>query len=188
MTIRFEKVSRFADIDLPMPKRATAGAAGYDLVVAEDIVIPPFEFLIDKIRNKAFESKRHEDFYGFVNPFTLDEFAELTKELKARPSLVSTGMKCYLEPDTYLKLCVRSSTPLKDWLVLANGQGIIDADYADNSDNEGEIFFQLINFSPFAIELKRGDKIGQGIIKTFLKTDDDEAGGERNGGFGSTSK
>lgn len=63
---------------------------------------------------------------------------------------------------------------------------IIDADYADNESNEGEIFFQLINLSPFDIQLKKGAKIGQGIIKPYLKTDDDAASGERTGGFGST--
>ena len=64
---------------------------------------------------------------------------------------------------------------------------IIDSDYYNNPDNEGHIFFQLINLSPFAIELKRGDKIGQGIFHHYLATDDDNADGEREGGFGSTS-
>ena len=36
---KFEKVSRFADVDLAMPVRKTAHSAGYDMVVAEDIVI-----------------------------------------------------------------------------------------------------------------------------------------------------
>lgn len=39
--IKFKKVKRFADVDLPLPTRGTANAAGYDFVVAEDIVIPP---------------------------------------------------------------------------------------------------------------------------------------------------
>lgn len=186
--IKFEKVSRFADIDLPMPQRETANSAGYDFVVAEDIVIPPADFLTDKIRDNGFESNRHNDYYGFIDPYTLDEIASVTKALKAKPTLVSTGMKCYLEPNTYLELNVRSSTPLKHWLVCANSVGVIDADYCDNPDNEGEIFFQLINLSPFAVQLKRGDKIGQGIIKPFLITDDDNASGERVGGFGSTTK
>jgi dUTP pyrophosphatase len=73
-------------------------------------------------------------------------------------------------------------------LIIGNSIGIIDADYCDNPDNEGEIFFQIINLSPFAIQLKRGDKIGQGIIHTYGVTDDDAATGERVGGFGSTSK
>lgn len=186
--IKFEKVSRFADVDLDMPKRGTAASAGYDFIVAEDVVIPPIDFLIDKIRDKGMSGKapRHEDYYGFVKPYTLEEIAAVTKELKAKPTLVSTGMKCHLDPDTYLELNVRSSTPLKHWLICANSVGVIDADYCDNPDNEGEIFFQIINLSPFAIQLKKGDKIGQGIIKPFLTTTDDAAEGERTGGFGST--
>lgn len=96
-------------------------------------------------------------------------------------------MKCYLEPGQYLELSARSSLPLKHWLILGNSVGIIDSDYCDNPSNEGEIFFQLINLSPFAIQLKRNDKIGQGIIRTYEKTDDDSASGERQGGFGSTT-
>ena len=61
-------------------------------------------------------------------------------------------------------------------------------DYFDNPENEGEIFFQLVNFSPIAIQLKRGDRIGQGIIKTYGLTDDDIPEGNRNGGFGSTNE
>ena len=65
---------------------------------------------------------------------------------------------------------------------------IIDADYADNPDNEGAIFFQVINLSPFPIKLKKGDIIGQGIIHKYEITDGDTATGNRVGGFGSTSK
>lgn len=187
MSVYFEKVSKFADVDLPMPTRATANSAGYDLVVAEDIVIPPYDFTHTKIQDKLFETNRHEDYYGFINPLTLDEMANLTKELKAKITLVSTGMKCHLNPDQYLELSARSSTPLKHWLIIGNSIGIIDSDYCDNPDNEGEIFFQVINLSPFAIQLKRGDKIGQGIIKTYGVTDDDRADGKRIGGLGSTS-
>lgn len=188
MSCYFEKVSRFADVDLPLPTRATANSAGYDFVVAEDTVIPPYDFLRTKIQDNLFEKNRHEDFYGFINPLTLDEIASMTKELKTKVTLVSTGMKCKLEPNQYLELSARSSLPLKHWLVVANGIGVIDSDYWNNSANEGEIFFQLINFSPFAIKLKRGERIGQGIIKTYGVTDNDSATGERSGGFGSTNE
>lgn len=184
---RFEKVSRFKDIDLDMPKRATSNSAGYDFSVAEDIVIPPIDFLMTKIQDTLMEEKRHEDYFGFVKPIELEEMAKITKELKSKVTLVSTGMKCYLDNNQYLELSARSSLPLKYWLIVGNGVGVIDADYVDNSDNEGEIFFQLINLSPFAIQLKRGDKIGQGIIKSYGITDDDNAEGVRNGGFGSTN-
>ena len=70
---------------------------------------------------------------------------------------------------------------------MCNQVGVIDADYYNNPDNEGEIFFQMINLSPYDIQLHKGDIIGQGIIKPYLTTEDDNASGQRMGGFGSTS-
>ena len=173
--IKFEKVSKYKDVEFDMPSRKTANSAGYDMVVAEDIIIPSYQNMWNKV-----------SFYNLTP--TLDEMAAITKAEKIKPTLVPTGVKCYLEPGYYLELSVRSSTPLKYWLILANSVGIIDADYADNPDNEGHIYFQLINLAPFDIRLKKGDIIGQGIIKKYEITDDDNAVGERMGGFGSTTK
>lgn len=176
---KFEKVTRFEDVDLPLPIRKTVESAGYDFVVAEDVVIPPYNELMDRITK----------LYGPpMLAATLDEAAAAIKLANAKITLVSTGMKCKLDPGTYLELSVRSSCPLKHWLILGNSVGIIDADYYNNPDNEGEIFFQIINLSPFPIKLKRGDAIGQGIIKPYLTTEDDIATGTRIGGFGSTDK
>ena len=47
--IRFEKVSRFKDIDITIPKRKTISSAGYDLEVAEDIIIPSYISQIKKL-------------------------------------------------------------------------------------------------------------------------------------------
>ena len=176
--IHFEKVSRFADVDFDLPVRKTSRSAGYDMVVAEDTIIPPYNLQMKILKEAENAALRN---------YTLEDLAALTKSTKAKPTLVSTGVKCILPPDAYLELSVRSSTPLKYWLILANGVGIIDADYANNRDNEGEIFFQVINLSPFPIQLKRGDIIGQGIIKKYEITNDDNAKGLRNGGFGSTT-
>ena len=174
--IKFETVSRFenSEIDL-IPTRKTEASAGYDMYVAEEIIVPSWVDSFIQMDTKEYQP-----------PHTLEEMAKLTKKLKCKPTLVSTGVKCQLEPDTYLELSVRSSTPLKYWLVLANSVGIIDADYYNNEDNEGEIFLQLINLSPIPIVLKPGDCIGQGIIKRYEKTTEDCATGTRKGGFGST--
>ena len=174
--IKFETVSRFknSEIDL-IPTRKTEASAGYDMYVAEEIIVPSWAELFTKMETTYELTAR-----------SLEEMAKITKELKCKPTLVSTGVKCQLESDTYLELSVRSSTPLKYWLVLANSVGIIDADYYNNEDNEGEIFLQLINLSPFPIVLKPGDCIGQGIIKRYEKTTEDCATGTRKGGFGST--
>lgn len=181
---KFEKVKRFADADIQMPTRATANSAGYDFyVVEEDIVIP--SLLADVFK---FVSLGYLLDLNFKDTLTLDEAAKFYKEIGVRPTLVSTGVKCKLDPGTYLEISVRSSTPLKYLLVLANGVGIIDADYYGNPDNDGEIFLQLINLGPNPVLLRKGDRIGQGIIKPFLITEDDVATGDRLGGFGSTSK
>lgn len=177
--ICFEKVSRFADADFNLPVRKTKNSAGYDFEVAEDIILPSYESLMCRFGNVTLS-------YTGGAP-TLEQIAQLTKSNKAKPTLVSTGVKCHLEEGYYLELSVRSSTPLKYWIILANSVGIIDADYCDNPDNEGEIFFQVINLSPFPIQLRKGDIIGQGIIKKYEVTDDDKAIGERQGGFGSTT-
>lgn len=188
---KFEKVKRFADQDITLPQRKTKYSAGYDFEVAEDIIVPSYLTLYKQLERETFKDVELMDI--FFDPsklnkiYTLDEIANLTKLTKTRPTLVPTGVKCKLEPDTYLELSVRSSCPLKYWLILANSVGIIDADYYSNPDNDGEIFFQMINLSPYDIQLKKGDIIGQGIIKPYLKTEDDAAQGDRLGGFGSTS-
>lgn len=176
---KFELVSRFkneTNVAFALPQRATEHAAGYDLYAAEDKVIPSYDTLCQRMLQE-------------VEPYTvlsLQEIAALTKKLKAKPTLVSTGMKVKLADNEYLKLLPRSSTPLKYWLVLANSEGVIDADYYNNPDNEGEIFLQFINFSPYPLYVHRGDFLGQGIIGEYKVTEDDCAGGERQGGFGST--
>lgn len=190
---KFEIVSRFADAGLALPTRGTAQSAGYDLCVAEDIDIPAYEDLSAIMTMYATQSPADIFTAIFTKDgnvesiaFTLDEMAKMTKETKCKPTLVSTGVKCKLNSNEYLQLSARSSTPLKYWLVVANAPGIVDADYYNNPDNEGEIFLQMINLSPYTIKLKKGDKIGQGIIKTYSVVEDDVAGGDRTGGHGST--
>ena len=85
-------------------------------------------------------------------------------------------------------LCNRSSNPGKKGLILANSVGIVDADYYENPDNDGAIMFAFYNFFENDIEIKKGDVIGQAIFLQYGIVDDDEAEGNRVGGFGSTSK
>lgn len=174
--MKFEIISKYADAGLSLPVRKTRASAGYDFQVAEDIIVPSYFKGIDNLVNYA------DPLYTR----TLKEMATITKDTQIKPTLVPTGIKCEMPEGFYLELSVRSSCPLKHWLILANGVGIIDADYYNNPDNEGHIFFQIINLSPFDILLKKGDAIGQGIFKKYYLTDDDAAIAERQGGFGST--
>ena len=89
-----------------------------------------------------------------------------------------------------LLLYNRSSNPKKLGLMLANSVGVIDADYYNNEDNDGEIMFAFYNFTDNIVHLEVGDKLGQGVFSTFnrpekglvVKSD------IRTGGFGSTNK
>jgi dUTP pyrophosphatase len=177
---KFEVVKRLCDgdkVDANLPTRATQNSAGYDFEVCEDIVIPSYWNIMEIL----------DDYMAKKFTYTMDDIKRVTKMTNLKPTLVPTGIKCKLDPDEYLEISVRSSTPLNAWIILANGIGIIDSDYYENPDNDGEIFFQVINFSPVDIVLRPGDKIGQGIIKKYGRAENDISGGERTGGFGSTS-
>lgn len=104
------------------------------------------------------------------------------------PTLVKTGLKAYMANDEYLMLCNRSSNPKKKGLVLANSVGIIDKDYYENLDNDGHIMFAFFNIKDEDITIKKGEAIGQAIFHKYFTVDNDNAEGERIGGFGSTSK
>lgn len=105
-----------------------------------------------------------------------------------KPTLVKTGLKAYCMPDEYYMLCNRSSNPGKRGLVMANSVGIIDSDYYENPDNDGHFMFAFYNFFDHDVEIKKGEAIGQAIFMKYLITDNDNAQGERKGGFGSTNK
>ena len=104
---------------------------------------------------------------------------------------VFTGVKCELMPNQVLILANRSSNPSKKGLVLLNGIGVIDADYYGNPDNDGEIAFEFYNMLDEVVEIKKGEKLGQGLILKFDKVENDYISDPyktRSGGFGSTGK
>ena len=106
----------------------------------------------------------------------------------SNPTLIKTGLKAYMQDDEYLMLCNRSSNPKKKGLILANSVGIVDKDYYGNTDNDGHIMFAFYNIKEEDIEIKKGEAIGQAIFQKYLVVDNDNAEGERSGGFGSTNK
>lgn len=108
-------------------------------------------------------------------------------KLGQKPTLVKTGLKAYMKSDEVLILANRSSNPGKKGLILANSIGIVDSDYYENPDNDGHIMFAFYNIKEEDAEIKKGERIGQGMFQKYLITDDDEAKGQRTGGFGSTN-
>ena len=138
----------FGDVAIPalpaLPRRATAGSAGYD----------------------------------FFSPlaFTLAPGACIR---------IPTGVRARIDGGWVLMLFPRSGLGFKYRLQLNNTVGIVDADYF-GARNEGHIFIKLTNAGDRPMTVGSGEAFAQGIFLPFGLTDDDDARGERTGGFGST--
>ena len=98
-------------------------------------------------------------------------------------TMVKSGVKAYFPENEVLLLFNRSSNPKKKGLIILNGVGVVDADYYNNADNEGEIAGLFYNMLDEDVILKAGEKMMQGIFVEYAKTYGDKAEGERNGGF-----
>lgn len=103
-----------------------------------------------------------------------------------KPTLIPTGLKAYCQPDEFYSVINRSSGA-KHGLVLANGIGIIDADYYENPENDGHFQIMVINVSDQVLKIKKGERVAQVIFQKYLMADNDQAGGKRTGGIGSTN-
>jgi dUTP pyrophosphatase len=102
--------------------------------------------------------------------------------------LVGTGLVIAVPDGHFLGIFARSSTPLKRGLMVANGVGVIDPDYCGPTD---EIKIQVLNFTDAPVQVKRGDRLAQGIVLPAPQIEwqevEDVAAPVR-GGFGSTGK
>ena len=106
--------------------------------------------------------------------------------------LVPTGIRFVadLSPsETRIVLMIypRSGLGFKYGMRFINSTGVIDQDY-QFATNEGHIMAKFT--SEKAFELKQGEAFCQGIITSYLITDDDadNVKEKRMGGFGSTNK
>lgn len=98
------------------------------------------------------------------------------------------GFKIYMLPDEVFKIYSRSGLGFK-FIRLANGTGVIDSDYYNNSGNEGHCAIKLRNEGREKIIIKKDSAIAQGIFQKYLVADNDIPQNEnRTGGFGSTDK
>lgn len=100
-----------------------------------------------------------------------------------RISLVPTGLKAFMLPDEVLLIYIRSSLAVRHALTLANGVGVIDADYG------GHIILPMISLGG-DFEIRKGMRIAQGIFQKYLPADGDTIGigAVRAGRFGSTGE
>lgn len=100
-------------------------------------------------------------------------------------ALVPTGLVVKVPDGYFLGIFARSSTPLKRGLMVANGVGVIDTDYCGPED---EVKVQVLNFTQAPVQVRRGDRLAQGIFLKYAPPEWDEGApvGKTRGGFGST--
>ena len=118
-----------------------------------------------------------------------DFFVSETREIPARgTALLQTGVKAKMPQGEVLLLFIRSSLGIKRGLSLANGVGVIDADYYGNPSNDGEISIAIRNCTDAPIIIEKGERVAQGIFVPYAVVDDDDVETTRQGGFGSSGK
>ena len=119
-----------------------------------------------------------------------DFFAPFDFELRPGETItIPTGIKCRMDPDTFLMILPRSGLGFKYRLQLDNTCGIVDADYV-LAPNEGHIFVKLTNnsYEGKTLEMKAGQAFVQGILMKYLTAEEAPVTTIRDGGFGSTDK
>ena len=119
-----------------------------------------------------------------------DFFAPIDFYLKPNQTIkIPTGIRSFMKNDQVLMLFPRSGLGFKYRMQLNNTIGVVDSDYK-NSDNEGHIFAKITNDTneDKTITVNVGEGFIQGIFLQYGITEDDNADGIRNGGFGSTGR
>lgn len=117
-----------------------------------------------------------------------DVYLRKTVVIKPR-EVVLAPVNVALEPPKgcFVILTARSSM-YKHGVMLANGIGIGDEDFKGDED---EYHMSLLNFTNKLITIKKGERIGQMIIVSYVKVKFkvvDSLGHPTRGGFGSTGR
>ena len=99
---------------------------------------------------KPYRATKHAVCYDCFSPIDVTIAPESTE-------LVFINFKAYCNTDEGYILASTSGLGKKG-IILANGIGIIESDYADNENNDGNIGFMLFNHGKNPYEIKVGDK------------------------------
>ena len=98
-----------------------------------------------------------------------------------------TDVKSYMKSDEVLQIFIRSSIGIKKEMSIMNNTGIIDPDYYNNQNNDGNIIICLKNNSQKNVKINDKERIAQGIFFKFLEASEGNSSKHRSGGIGSTN-
>jgi dUTP pyrophosphatase len=151
----------------------------------EKVSLEEFSKYYDKSLYKTYNIPVRKTRYSAGYDFSLiEDLKILSQEIK----LIPTGIKADMNDNEVLLLIIRSSLGFKYNIRMCNQVGVIDRDYYNNKDNEGQIFVKIKNEGDKEVTLKKGEGIIQGIFINYLVTDNEEEVTRlRVGGIGSTN-
>lgn len=138
------RVKRLPHAPEVLPAYATAGAAGFDLLAAENAEVWP-----------------------------------------GHRCLIRTGLCFEIPLGMEMQVRPRSGLAAKHGITVLNAPGTIDSDF------RGEVAVILLNTSELMFEVRRGDRIAQGVIApvhraAFVEVEELSDTARGAGGFGST--
>lgn len=136
--------------------------------------------------------------YDFFSPLDIYPIPPLES------AMIPTGIKCKLEPGWALIMAPKSGLGLRYRTTLSGTLGIIDSDYYNCEDTEGQIMITISNglypmprMNPITnkpeipheqvLMIQAGMAFVQGIILPIGYAEEEEVTATRVGGFGSTS-
>jgi len=165
--------------DAKIPVAATANSACFD-----------FKYQPPKSNDALYTISGYDK---FNNKFSCPVNTDYSFYIKPQDRmLVPTGLIFAIDASSYvsmipsIRIYARSGLSLKKGLVIANGEGVIDADYRE------EVFVMLTNISDIPLIIEANERIAQGEVvwnnRTCFETLDERPTNKvgRSGGFGST--
>lgn len=123
-----------------------------------NIVLPKFATKQSACFDIAFQAKGKFEYAGFNSynaPFTRKMFDEKITIMPGDRIMVPTGLIFDIPEGYSVRIHARSGLSLKQGLILANQEAVIDSDYIQ------ETFILLTNISDNGITINNGDRIAQ---------------------------
>jgi len=186
--------------DNTLIKPGRTSDAGYDLSLADDVIIPPLSQVPREMTRTAPLSAINQNILDSIgykegvlpkgSPYTIKDDA--LWQMQYNPPLFRTGIHTLpqdVQQGLWFMVCLRSSTSTRIGLRLHNSIGVIDSEY------RGEVLLALYSAYEVPIILLRGERVAQLIPMTapatnlFMGTDVSilQVRDGRGGGWGSTS-
>lgn len=107
--------------------------------------------------DKSLKLPEYEKGAACFDLFCREAVTILPKEVKLVPLNIAVKI-----PENYaLLIFVRSSTPMKKGLMLANSVGIVDPFYCGEKD---EVLCELLNFTDSPVKIHKGEMFAQGML------------------------